>query len=44
MKFDIWVFLKKFVKKIEVWLKSDKKKEYFTWRHVEIYDILLTSS
>ena len=38
MKFDIWVFCEKSVKKIyivviQVWLKYDKNSRYFTWWH-----------
>ena len=39
MKFDIWVFLKKFFQKIQVSLKSDKNNGYFTWRQIYTYDL-----
>ena len=38
MKFDIWVFFWKPVKKILFSLKSDKISRYFTWRRVYICD------
>ena len=33
-------FFEKSIQKIQVWLKSDKNKGYFTWRHIRIYDII----
>jgi hypothetical protein len=39
MKFYIWGFLRKSVAKIQVSLKSDKSKGYFTWRPKYIFII-----
>ena len=36
MKFDIWIFFKKF-QKIQISLSSDKNKQYFTWRQIHIF-------
>jgi len=45
MKFDICVFLRKSVEKIQISLKSDKNNGYFTWRPIYIFDqISLNSS
>jgi hypothetical protein len=45
MKFDIWVFFRKYVENIQVSLKPDENNGYFTWRPVYIYDnISLDSS
>jgi len=38
MKFDIWVFLGKSIRKIQLSLKYDKNNRHFTWRPVYIYD------
>ena len=37
MKFDIWEFFEN-LEKIQVWLKFDKNKGYFTWRSMYICD------
>jgi len=34
VKFDISVFFRKFVEKIQISFKSDKHKRYFTWRSI----------
>ena len=45
MKLDIWDFFRKSVEKIQMSLKSDKNKEYFTWMRFDIFDdIALNSS
>jgi len=46
MKFDIWVFFRKSVKKIQVSLKSDNNKGHFTCssRPIYIFDHILLSS
>jgi hypothetical protein len=43
---EIWYLgiFRKSVEKIQVSLKSDKNKGYFTWRPICIYDISLNSS
>jgi len=38
-KFDIWGFLKKYIEKIQVLLKSDKNNRYFTWRLLYIVTV-----
>ena len=38
MKFGMWVFFEKSIEKIQVSLKSDKYKAYFTWRPIYIFD------
>jgi len=38
MKIDIWVLFQKSVTKIQVSLKCDNNKGYFTCRHIYIYD------
>jgi hypothetical protein len=32
MKFDIWVFFRKYIEQIQVSLKSDKNSKYFAWK------------
>jgi len=45
MHFDIWVFFRKVVEKIQVSLKSDSNNGWFTWRLLYIfYHISLSSS
>ena len=45
MKFDIWLFFRKSVDKIQVSLKSGKNNRYFTWRPIYIFNnISLNSS
>ena len=45
MKFDIWIFSRKSVKKIQVSFKPDKNNRYFTWRRFDTFDnISLNSS
>jgi len=39
MQFVIWGFLKKYVAKIKVSLKSDKNNVYFTWRPIYLFII-----
>jgi hypothetical protein len=34
MKFYIWVFFEKYLEKMQVLLKSNEKKGYFTWRPI----------
>ena len=38
VKFDIWLFFRNSVEKIEVPLKSDKNNRYSAWRSVYIFD------
>ena len=42
MKFDIWEFFPKSGEKIQVSLKSDKSKGYFTRRPMRTYNTYLT--
>ena len=45
--YNIWylIIFRKSVENFQVWVKSDKNNEYFTWRRVYIYDnISLRSS
>jgi hypothetical protein len=44
MKFDIWVFFRKFVKNIHVSLKLGENNDYFTWRIVRIVNHTSLSS
>jgi hypothetical protein len=44
IKFDTWIFLRKSVEKIQVWLKFDKNNGHFTWKPMYIYDTTLNSS
>jgi hypothetical protein len=44
MKFNIWIFFRKSVKKIQISLKSDKNNGYIIWRPIHIYDISMNSS
>jgi len=44
MKFGIWLFFRKSVKKIQISLKSNKKKGYFAWRPIYIFDHISLSS
>jgi len=41
-KFDIWVFLKKYVVQVQVLLKSVKNDKYFAWRPIYIFWLYLT--
>ena len=42
---EIWYLsiFRKYVGKIQVWLKSDKNNGYVTWRHVRLWYMLLNS-
>ena len=44
IKFDVWVFSENLSKKIQVSLKSEKNKVYFTWRPQYIFDHISLSS
>jgi len=44
MKFCIWVFFEKPVKKTQVSLQSGKNNEYFTWRSIHFFDHISLSS
>ena len=44
IKFNIWIFFHKYVEKIKVSLKSEKKNGYFTWRLINIFIKCLSSS
>ena len=38
IKFDIWIFFRKCVEKIQVILKSNKNNGYVTWRPIYLFD------
>ena len=44
MKRDIWAFFRKSIENIQVLLKSDKYKGYFTWRRFNIFDDISQNS
>ena len=38
MKYDIWVFFRKYVKEVQVSLRYDNNNRYFTWRPIYSFD------